>query len=161
MDRISGFSFDLMIIAGVAAIDVEAVGEYIWFIVAICAAGAIVSIIYVRTIAKLCFKDYQHEAFLTNFGTLTGTASNGMIFLREVDPNNETPMSNIFIVSQLPAMVFVAPLLLLLNLSAKTINGCYIALAIFFALFTIYTVFLVLSAKGVFSKKKKEETETE
>ena len=105
---------------------------------------------------KITFKDYEHEAFLTNFGTLTGTASNGMIFLREIDPNYETPMSNVFIVSQLPAMIFVAPLLLLLNRSAESLTGCYISLGIFFALFALYTTFLVLASKGIFNKKSKE-----
>lgn len=157
MDRISGFAFDLMIIAGVAAIDVETVGKYLWFIVALCAVGTVATIIYVRMMTKRCFKNYEHEAFLVNFGTLTGTASNGMIFLREVDPNNETPMSNIFIISQLPAMVFVAPLLLLLNMSATTEVKCYIALAIFFVLFALYTSFIILSSKGIIFKKKKTE----
>ena len=80
MDRISGFAFDLMIIAGVAAIDIETVGNYIWFIIALAVVGTVATIFYVRIMTKLCFKDYQHEAFLVNFGTLTGTASNGMIF---------------------------------------------------------------------------------
>ena len=159
MDRISGFAFDLMIIAGVAAIDVEKVGEYIWFIIILCVVGAIATVIYVRLMTKMVFKDYQHEAFLVNFGTLTGTASNGMIFLREIDPANETPMSSIFIVSQLPAMLFVAPLLLLLNLSASSPTKCYIALGIFFFLFLAYTAFLILSAKGVFKRKAKENVE--
>ena len=159
MDRISGFAFDLMIIAGVAAIDIEKVGDYIWFIVAVAAVGTIATIIYVRIMTKLCFKDYQHEAFLVNFGTLTGTASNGMIFLREIDPEFSTPMSSIFIVSQLPAMLFVAPLLLLLNFSASSPIKCYIAAGIFFLLFVIYTVFLILSAKGVFKRKPKAVAE--
>ena len=159
MDRISGFAFDLMIIAGVAAIDVEKVGEYIWFIVILCVVGTLATIFYVRFMTKMCFKEYQHEAFLVNFGTLTGTASNGMIFLREIDPANDTPMSSIFIVSQLPAMLFVAPLLLLLNMSASSQVKCYIALGVFAGLFLIYTAFLILSAKGVFNKKPKENVE--
>lgn len=158
MDRISGFAFDMMIVAGVAAIDIKVVADYIWLIIALCAAGTIVTFIYIRLICKICFKDFEHEAFLTNFGALTGTASNGMIFLREIDPNYETPMNNVYVVSQFPAMVFVAPLLLLLNLSAESLTGCYIALGVFVGLFIIYTLFLILSGKGIlFAKKKKEE----
>ena len=154
MDRISGFAFDLMIIAGVAAIDVETVGNYIWFILIVCAVGTIVTIIYVRLMCKLVFKKFPHEAFLTNFGTLTGTASNGMILLKEVDPNMDTPMANIFIISQLPAMVFVAPILLLTSFSATSLTQCFIALGIFAFLLILYTTFLVLSAKGIIFKKK-------
>ena len=159
MDRISGFAFDMMIIAGVAAIDISVLKEYALFIVIVCLVGTLATVLYVRMMCKRVFKDIQHEAFLVNFGTLTGTASNGMIFLREIDPNYETPMSNIFVVSQLPAMIFVAPLLLLLNMSAKTMNGCYIALGIFGGLFILYTTFLILASKGVFHKKSKPVVE--
>ncbi len=146
MDRISGFSFDMMIIAGVAAIDINVVAKYAWMIAALCVAGAVVTLVYVRLICKRCFKGFEHEAFLLNFGTLTGTASNGMILLRETDPNFETPASNVYIISQFPAMLAVAPLLLLLNMSAKSLAGCLTALGIFAALFVIYTVFLIVSA---------------
>ncbi len=159
MDRISGFAFDVMIVAGVAAIDIEVVSEYVWLILAMCVVGTIATLIYIRLISKLCFKGFAHEAFLTNFGALTGTASNGMIFLREIDPNYETPMSNIYVVSQLPAMLFVAPLLLLLDKSATSLNDCYIVLGIMGGLFILYTVFLILSGKGIFQKKKKEVVE--
>lgn len=159
MDRISGFAFDMMIVAGVAAIDIKVLKEYAWFIVAVSLVGTIVTIVYVRLMTKMCFKDYQHEAFLTNFGTLTGTASNGMIFLREIDPNYETPMSSVFIVSQLPAMIFVAPLLLLLNLSASSLSGCFIAFGIFIGLFILYTVFLIVSSKIARAAKRKTNNE--
>ena len=157
MDRISGFAFDIMIVAGVAAIDIKVLSEYVWFIVAVCAAGTIVTLIYIRMMTKICFKDAQHEFFLVNFGALTGTASNGMIFLREVDPNYETNASDVYITSQLPAMVFVAPLLLLLNKSAETLVGCYVVLGIFITLFVLYTLFLILTGKGILFKKKKDE----
>lgn len=157
MDRISGFAFDLMIIAGVAAIDIEDASNYIWFILIICAVGTIVTIIYVRLMCKYVFKKHPHEAFLVNFGTLTGTASNGMILLKEVDPNMDTPMANIFIISQLPAMVFVAPILLLTQFSANSLTNCFIALGIFGFLLILYTTFLILSSKGIIFKKKADK----
>lgn len=154
MDRISGFAFDMMIIAGVAAIDINVVAKYAWMIAALSLAGAVVTVIYVRFICKRCFKGFEHEAFLVNFGTLTGTASNGMILLRETDPNFETPTSSVFIISQFPAMIAVAPLLLLLNLSAGSIKGCLTALIIFFVLFAAYTAFLIISSRKGKSKEK-------
>lgn len=153
MDRISGFAFDMMIIAGVASIDIQVVTKYIWLILALTIVGTIVTVLYVRIMTKLCFKSSQHEAFLINYGTLTGTASNGMILLREVDPNYETPVSSIYILSQFPAMMFVAPLLLLLNMGAQSLTKCYITLGIFGGLFIVYTIFLILSSKGILFKK--------
>jgi len=130
--------------------------DYLWLIIVLCVVGTVATFIYIRLMTKICFKGFEHEAFLTNFGALTGTASNGMIFLREIDPNYETPMNNVYIVSQFPAMLFVAPLLLLLNLSASSVTGCYIALGIFAVLFVLYTIFMVLSGKGIIFKKKEK-----
>ena len=157
MDRISGVAFDLMIIAGVAAIDINVVKKYVWVIIALCAVGTAVTFFYVRFICKRCFPGFEHEAFLVNFGTLTGTASNGMILLREIDPNYETPTSSVFIISQFPAMVAVAPLLLLLGIGAKSVKNCIITLCVFAFLFFAYTAFLLISAK----RRAKQEAETE
>lgn len=163
MDRISGFAFDMMIVAGVAAIDINIVAEYIWLIIALSVVGTVVTFVYVKLMVNACFKEIKHEAFLVNYGTLTGTASNGMILLREVDPNYETQTSNIFILSQFPAMLTVAPLLLLLTLSAKSLTSCFIALGIFFLLFIVYTVVLILASKGKILKDKEvpEDNENE
>ena len=146
MDRISGFAFDMMIIAGVTAIDINVIKKYALVIIILCLVGAVVTFFYVYFMCKKCFGPYAHEAFLLNFGTLTGTASNGMILLREIDPNFETPIGNIYILSQFPAMVAVAPLLLLLNMGAKSVAGCLITLGIFAALFASYTLVMVITA---------------
>lgn len=155
MDRISGFAFDIMIVAGVAAISIDNVRRYIWPVIILCAIGAITTYIYIRKISKVCFKGYEHEMFVTNFGTVTGTASNGMILLKEIDPNYESPASNLFVLSQFPAMISVAPLLLLLAFASKSLTNALIALAIFFILFVAYTLFLLRSI--IFKKKKKSD----
>ncbi|MBE6752962.1 MAG: hypothetical protein E7559_01185, partial [Ruminococcaceae bacterium] len=83
MDRISGFTFDLMIVAGVAAIEINDVKRYIVPIVVLSVIGCIITHIYTRKVAKACFKGFEHEFFLMSFGTMTGTASNGMILMKE------------------------------------------------------------------------------
>lgn len=153
MDRISGFSFDLMIIAGVAAIQINDIKGFILPLIILSIVGTIVTYIYVRIITRLCFKGYEHEMFLTNFGTLTGTASNGMILLREIDPNYSTPASNIFIISQFPAMVMVLPLILLLKFAVKSPKNTFISIGIFLLLFVGYTAFIILSNKKAKNKK--------
>ena len=155
MDRISGLAFDLMIIAGVAAIEISHIKDYIWILLALTVVGTIVTFIFVRFITKHCFKGLNHHMFLVNFGTLTGTASNGMILLREVDSSFETQSSNIFIVSQFPAMVAVAPLLLLTSFAGKSPTNTYIALGIFLALAVIYTTVILLLQKKVVEKQFK------
>ncbi len=151
MDRISGFSFDLMIVAGVAAIQINDIKNYILPIVLLSAVGAVITYIYIRLVAKECFKGFEHEFFLMSFGTLTGTASNGVILMKEVDPGLQTPTSNLYILSNFPAMVMIAPLLFLLGFAGKSLTNTCIACAIFFVLWAVYTLFLF--RRKIFKKR--------
>jgi ESS family glutamate:Na+ symporter len=142
MDRISGFSFDLMIVAGVSAIEINDIRNYILPVVILSVVGAVITFIYIRKVSKECFKGFEHEMFLMTYGTMTGTASNGMILMKEIDPGLRTPTSSLYILSNFPAMVMIAPLLFLLGFAAKSITNTIIACAIFFALWLIYSIFL-------------------
>lgn len=152
MDRISGFAFDLMIVAGVAAIEIGDVQRYILPIIILSIVGTIITYVYIRIIAINSFKDCEHEFFVMSYGTLTGTASNGMILLKEIDPNLKTPVSNLYIVSTFPAMIFTAPLLLILSFASSSfINSC-ISFGIITILFIIYT--LIIFRNKLFRLKK-------
>ena len=142
MDRISGFSFDVMIVAGVAAIEINDIKNYILPIVILSLAGTIITYKYVRLVSKECFKGFEHEFFLMSFGTLTGTASNGMILMKEVDPGLRTPTSSLYILSNFPAMVMIAPLLFMLGFAGKSFTNAIIACVVFFVLWSLYTVYL-------------------
>ena len=151
MDRISGFSFDLMIVAGVAAIQINDIKNYILPIVVLSVIGAVVTYIYIRLVSKECFKGFEHEFFLMSFGTLTGTASNGMILMKEVDPALKTPVSSLYILSNFPAMVMIAPLLFLLGFAGNSLVNAITACCIFAGLWGVYTVFLF--RRRIFKKK--------
>ena len=142
MDRISGFAFDLMIVAGVAAIEINDIKSYILPIVILSVVGTVITYVYIRLVSKECFKGFEHEFFLMSFGTLTGTASNGMILTKEIDPGLRTPTSTLYILSNFPAMVMIAPLLLFLNFAGKSPTNAVIAFALFFVLWVVYTAFL-------------------
>ena len=154
MDRISGFSFDLMIVAGVTAIEINDIKNYILPIVILSIVGTVFSYAYIRLVAKECFKGFEHEFFLMSFGTLTGTASNGMILMKEIDPSLHTPTSSLYILSNFPAMIMIAPLLLTLNFAARSTTNAIIACVIFFVLWISYTVFLF--RRRIFRKKYKD-----
>ena len=157
MDRISGFSFDLMIVAGVAAIQINDIKDYILPIVILSLVGTVITFVYIRLVAKQCFKGFEHEFFLMSFGTLTGTASNGMILMKEVDPGLRTPTSSLYILSNFPAMVMIAPLLLLLNFAGQSLTNAIIACAIFLVLWLVYTTFLF--RRKIFKKRYKNVPE--
>ena len=151
MDRISGFAFDLMIVAGVAAIEINDIKNYILPIVILSIVGAIITFVYIRAVSRECFKGFEHEFFLMCFGTLTGTASNGMILMKEIDPGLNTPTSSLYILSNFPAMVMIAPLLFMLAFSGNSLGNAIIACAVFFALWLIYTIYLF--RRRIFKKR--------
>lgn len=154
MDRISGFAFDLMIVAGVAAIEINDIKNYILPIILLSLIGTAVTYIYIRLVAKHCFKGFEHEFFLMSFGTLTGTASNGMILMKEIDPSLRTPTSSLYILSNFPAMIMIAPLLFLLGFAGQSLMNAVIAFAIFFVLWFVYTIFLF--RRKIFKKRYKD-----
>jgi len=151
MDRISGFFFDLMIVAGVSAIEINDIKNYVLPIVILSVVGTVITYIYIHTVSRECFKGFEHEFFLMSFGTLTGTASNGMILMKEVDPQLRTPVSSLYILSNFPAMVMIAPLLFLLNFAGQSPVNAVITCAIFFVLWLSYTIFLF--RRRIFKKK--------
>ena len=166
LDRVSGMAFDVMIVAGVAAIEWESVVAYWLPLTLLCTVGAVVTFVYIYIGSHKVFPGYEHETFLSNFGTYTGTVSNGMILLREVDPNFKTPAANNLVLSNSVSFLFNAPLFLLL---ATVPKSPWLCLGLFAFLFVAYSVFLF--RKAIFRKKKEpvwtedggygEETDTE
>ena len=154
MDRISGFAFDLMIVAGVAAIEINDIKRYLLPIIILSIIGTVITYVYIRLVAKHCFKGFEHEFFLMGFGTMTGTASNGMILMKEIDPSLRTPTSSLYILSNFPAMVMIAPLLLLLNFASQSLTHAIIACAIFFVLWIVYSTYLF--RRKIFKKRYKD-----
>ena len=154
LDRISGFMFDLMIIAGVAAIDLTQLSSLVVPLLIICTLGAIGTFIYVRKATAHLYKGYEHEMFFAMFGMLTGTASNGMILLREVDPKFETPAATNLVLQSIPAIAFGGAILLVLDYCPKGLKEACVTLGILVAAFIIYT--FIIFRRNIFKSKKKE-----
>lgn len=155
LDRISGFMFDMMIIAGVAAIDWKQFSNMWWQLIIICVVGAVATFAYIRVVSNHIYKGYEHEGFISMFGMLTGTASNGMILLREIDPKLETPASSNMVYSGLPAIVFGGGLLLLLGYCPKGLVESIVTFAILLVAFVVFT--LVLFRTKIFKRKRKSK----
>ena len=91
LSRISGFFFDLMIIAGIASIDIK-VMETLWLpFVLMAVVGAGLTFVYLRYVCKWLYPDYYYEGLLSMYGMMTGTISSGVLLLREVDPAVSNP----------------------------------------------------------------------
>lgn len=155
MNRISGMFFDIMIVAGIAAIDWQDLSGILYPLLIICVIGSVATFLYIRFVCKKIYPEYEYEAFFSIFGMLTGTASTGMILLREIDPNYETPAATNLIFQQVPAIVFGAPLLLLMSFAGQAFTNALIVLAIVVIMYIVYNV--ILFRKKIFKNKKKIE----
>lgn len=147
LNRISGVAFDLMIVAGTAAINFENL-KSIWIpLTVVCVAGAIVTFYYVRWVCRKIYPGYEYEGFFAMFGMLTGTASNGMILLREIDPNYDTPAANNLVLQNIPALVLGFPILLLLGFAPQSIKATLITLGALIVLYVAMVIFLFRKRK--------------
>ena len=151
MDRIAGFAFDVMIVAGVAAIQLPLLAEYWGVLLILAAVGTAVTFIYVNFVSKRLFPTYRHEQFLTWFGMLTGTASTGMILLREIDGSYRTPASENLVYQNLPAMAFGFPLMFLAPYAAVDNMEALITCIIVAVCFVVLNI--ILFRRSIFRKK--------
>ena len=150
MTRASNFFFDLMVVAGVAAIRLDILENYWGIIMILGAVGAVATFVYNRIIAKKLFPDYYEEQFLMMYGMLTGTASTGIILLREIDSEFKTPASDNMVYQNFPAIVFGFPMMFLATLAPTRPILVLIIFAAFFAVMN-----LILFRSKIFKKKNK------
>ena len=149
MTRASNFFFDLMVVAGVAAIRLEILGKYWAILLILGVVGMVITYVYNLWVARVLFKDYSEEQFLAMYGMLTGTASTGIILLRELDGTFETPASDNLVYQTLPAIVFGFPMMLLATLAPKKPLLTLIILVLFFLAMNV-----ILFRSFLFRKKK-------
>jgi len=148
LTRATNFFFDIMVTAGIAAIRMSIIGKYWAVLLAIGLAGLIVTYIYVYFICHKLFPDYAEQQFLAMYGMLTGTASTGIILLREIDGDFKTPVSDNLVYQNFPAMVFGFPILLLATMAP---NQPYLTLGIVVVFMVVINILLLRSL--IFKKK--------
>lgn len=151
LSRISGLAFDVMIVAGIASINIEDLSGYWLPFLLMAVAGGVTTYLYLWYMCRKIYPDYHLEGFLSMYGMLTGTISSGVLLLREVDPDFETPAANNLISGSSFGIMFGAPVLLLVSIAAKSDLMVFVA----FGLVILYLIGLLLFIKKVGKGKKK------
>ena len=137
MTRASNFFYDIMVVAGIAAIRLGVLEKYWGIILIMGVVGLVSTYAYNRFVAKTLFKDYPEEQFLTMYGMLTGTASTGVILLREIDGDFKTPAADNLVYQNFPAIVFGFPIMLLATMAPVKPIFTLILLTAFFIVMNI------------------------
>ena len=84
------------------------------------------------------------------FGMLTGTASTGIILLREVDPDFNSPVADNMVYQNFPAILFGFPLMILATMTPEKPE---LSMGILVAYFIVLNI--ILFRKQIFKRKQK------
>lgn len=117
LTRATNFFYDIMVTASIAAIRMSIIGKYWMVLLVMGLVGLVVTYGYVMFVCKKLFPRYAEQQFLAMFGMLTGTASTGVILLREIDGDFKTPVADNLVYQNFPAMIFGFPILLLATMA--------------------------------------------
>ncbi len=151
MTRVSNFFFDLMVVAGIAAIRLGVLEKYWGIMLVLGVVGLVITYVYNYFVAKKLFPAYPQEQFLMMYGMLTGTASTGIILLREIDGKFATPAADNMVYQNFPAIVFGFPMMLLATLAPVKPLLTFGILVVFFAVMNI-----ILFRSAIFRRHKKK-----
>lgn len=149
LNRMSGAFFDIMIVAGIASINIEDIRGLVLPFVLLVAAGTVVTWFHLRWVCKAVYPDYYYEGLISMYGMMTGTISSGVLLLRELDPKLETPAANNLVVGSSFGILLGAPVLVLVGLATKSPAMCFVTLG-------LATVYLVILDIIIFRVGRKE-----
>ena len=148
MTRASNFFFDVMVVSGIAAIRLSALEQYWGIMLILGVVGMVITYVYNYIVARTLFPRYTQEQFLTMYGMLTGTASTGIILLREIDSEFKSPASDNMVYQNFPAIVFGFPLMFLATLAPAKPVMTFLILIAFFGVMNV-----ILFRGKIFRKK--------
>jgi len=149
LTRATNFFYDIMVTASIAAIRMSIIGKYLGVLLILGVVGLLVTYVYVHYVCRKLFPAYKEQQFLAMYGMLTGTASTGVILLREIDGDFKTPVADNLVYQNFPAMVFGFPILILATMAP---TKPYLTLAIVFVFMIAINILLFRSF--IFRKKK-------
>ena len=150
LTRTSNFFFDIMVVTGIAAIRLSILQQYWGILLILGIVGMASTLAYNYYVAKKLFPEYREEQFLAMYGMLTGTASTGIMLLREIDGDFKTPVADNLVYQNFPAIVFGFPMMLLAILAPKKPELTMIILVAFFIVMNV-----ILFRTQIFKRRKK------
>ncbi len=143
LSRISGCAFDLMVIAGIAIINIEDLsGQWLPFIL-MSVAGGIITLWYLQWMCKKLYPSYYYEGMLSMYGMLTGTISSGVLLLRELDPSFKTPAANNLLAGSGFGIAFGAPMLLLIGLAPESDSMLFLTIGLLIVYLLLLLIFML------------------
>ena len=101
INRIQGLALDVLIITAIATVSLDVIGEYLVPFLILAVAGISWNLFGFLTLAPKIIPDYWFERGIGDFGQSMGVTATGLLLMRIVDPNNESPAFEAFGYKQL------------------------------------------------------------
>jgi ESS family glutamate:Na+ symporter len=90
--RVGGVALDFLVVAAIATVDVEAVGEGIFAFAVLMISGLLWHTFMFLFIAPILLPDFWFERALVEMGRSMGVTATGLVLLRIVDPEGKSPV---------------------------------------------------------------------
>ncbi len=151
LSRISGFFFDIMIVTGIASIDIRVLADLWLPFVLMSVVGAVLTFVYLQVVCRWIYPDYYYEGLLSMYGMMTGTLSSGVLLLREVDPLYKTRASTNLLVGSGFAVLLGAPMLLLIGIAPNSPQMLFLTMGLL-VVYMALMLFLMHGRKKIVKK---------
>ncbi|MCA0988500.1 sodium/glutamate symporter [Guptibacillus algicola] len=101
INRIQGLALDLLIISAIATVSLEVIGDYLVPFLILAVAGISWNLFGFLFLAPKIIPNYWFERGIGDFGQSMGVTATGLLLMRIVDPDNESPAFEAFGYKQL------------------------------------------------------------
>ncbi|GAB4072872.1 sodium/glutamate symporter [Barrientosiimonas marina] len=99
--RIQGFALDILVVTAIGTISLDVIGEHIIPFLLIAALGISWNLFGVLVLAPRIIPSYWFERAIGDFGQSMGVTATGLLLMRVVDPENDSPAFESFGYKQL------------------------------------------------------------
>ncbi|WP_270180886.1 sodium/glutamate symporter [Alkalihalobacillus sp. CinArs1] len=101
INRIQGLALDILIISAIATVSLEVIGDYLVPFLILAVAGISWNLFGFLFLAPKIIPNYWFERGIGDFGQSMGVTATGLLLMRIVDPDNESPAFEAFGYKQL------------------------------------------------------------
>ncbi|MBB1055401.1 sodium:glutamate symporter [Dietzia sp. B44] len=151
MLRIQGWALDFLIVAAIATLSLQAIGENIGVFVILAVAGIVFNVAVFLLLAPRIIGRYWFERGIGDFGQSMGVTATGLILMRVVDPQAESPAFEAFGYKQLVFEPFFGGGLI----TAMAVPIIFLT-GVWPLFFVMLAVFLVAVLSGMFYFRPRE-----
>jgi len=113
--RITGWSVDFLLVATISAIEIAIIWKYLLPMSIISIVTGIVTLFVIVYIGKRIWKEFAFERTAGIYGTCTGTVPSGLLLVRILDPDFQTPAAIDLGLTSIFAAPFILGGMLLVN----------------------------------------------